>query len=303
MNRTFIIFSFLVFLFSCRDSINNNEVSNEQTGFDSTFLEKAKSLFQEKGPPQPGDWIYEHKESGQTYKQYLKSNPRTANEKRNKIYILPLGDFQNEDYQILNSTKDYLEIFFGMDVIIRNNKPLTLIPDSARRYNDVNEQLHSIYILYEVLLPEIPDDAVAYMAITTSDLYPKESWNFVFGQASVKRRVGVTSIFRFKEYDSEQKLILSRTLLRVIKTTSHELCHMLSMRHCTQYECIMNGSNSLPESDQKPFHLCPQCIPKLSRATRINLNERYSKMADYFESKSFFKEVGFCNGMIKLLEE
>jgi hypothetical protein len=26
-------------------------------------------------------------------------------------------------------------------------------------------------------------------------------------------------------------------------TASHELCHVLAMRHCTAFRCLMNGSN------------------------------------------------------------
>lgn len=51
---------------------------------------------------------------------------------------------------------------------------------------------------------------------------------------------------------------------RAIKTACHELCHVLSMRHCQAYECLMNGSSQLDEADQKPFALCPVCLRKLS---------------------------------------
>ncbi len=34
------------------------------------------------------------------------------------------------------------------------------------------------------------------LALTTSDLWPGEGWNFVFGQASLSERVGVWSLHR-----------------------------------------------------------------------------------------------------------
>jgi archaemetzincin len=35
------------------------------------------------------------------------------------------------------------------------------------------------------------------MAVTAVDLYPKESWNFVFGQANIVSGCGVFSFARF----------------------------------------------------------------------------------------------------------
>jgi len=43
-----------------------------------------------------------------------------------------------------------------------------------------------------------PSDAYAMLAVTMTDFYPKESWNYVFGHASLKRWVGV---FSFARYD------------------------------------------------------------------------------------------------------
>ena len=39
------------------------------------------------------------------------------------------------------------------------------------------------------------------------------------------------------------------TQYRAIKTACHELAHVLSIRHCQAYECLMNGSSQLEEAD------------------------------------------------------
>ena len=36
---------------------------------------------------------------------------------------------------------------------------------------------------------------------------------------------------------------------RAVKTACHELSHVLSIRHCQAYECLMNGSSQLEEAD------------------------------------------------------
>lgn len=111
--------------------------------------------------------------------------------------------------------------------------------------------------------PIIPADAISLMAITVSDLYPDENWNFVFGEADIQNRVGVSSFARYGDYglnDSINKLVLSRLL----KTTTHEILHALGMQHCIGYVCVLNGSNSLPESDNKTLIICPACLEKLA---------------------------------------
>jgi uncharacterized membrane protein YkgB len=44
--------------------------------------------------PMPGDWLYEHPENGQTFNDFVNSNPNRPDGKRNKIYLQPLGDFR-----------------------------------------------------------------------------------------------------------------------------------------------------------------------------------------------------------------
>lgn len=38
---------------------------------------------------------------------------------------------------------------------------------------------------------------------------------------------------------------------------------MFGIRHCTAYECGMNGSNNSDERDRQPLEFCPECQPKL----------------------------------------
>ena len=47
---------------------------------------------------------------------------------------------------------------------------LAEIPERARRPKSDGEQIQSLYVLHEVLRPSRPDDALAYLAFTGSDL-------------------------------------------------------------------------------------------------------------------------------------
>jgi archaemetzincin len=115
------------------------------------------------------------------------------------------------------------------------------------------------YLLHEVLEPGRPADALAYLALTATDLWPGKGWNFVFGQAHLRQRTGVWSIYRNGDPAQDFSLFLRRTL----GTASHELGHVLTMRHCTAFSCLMNGSNHQEEKDRRPMHLCPVCLRKL----------------------------------------
>ena len=60
-----------------------------------------------------------------------------------------------------------------------------------------NLQLH-IPDVYKHLQSQWPPEAFCVVGITMIDLYPNESWNFVFGQANPAAGVGV---FSFARYD------------------------------------------------------------------------------------------------------
>ena len=109
--------------------------------------------------------------------------------------------------------------------------------------------------------------------LTNADLYPKDGWTFVFGMTKCSWRICIQSYARhhpnFAKHTNEPtrmfNLEVSKMVqYRAIKTACHEVCHVLSMRHCQAYECLMNGSSQLEEADKKPFALCPVCLRKLS---------------------------------------
>ncbi|EGR33165.1 hypothetical protein IMG5_060580 [Ichthyophthirius multifiliis] len=48
-------------------------------------------------------------------------------------------------------------------------------------------------------------------------------------------------------------------IYRACKIMSHEICHMLGMKHCIFYHCLMNGANHQQEMYQQPLQLCVVC--------------------------------------------
>jgi archaemetzincin len=134
------------------------------------------------------------------------------------------------------------------------------------------------------------------LAVTMADLYPKESWNFVFGEATYKERVGVFSLARndpaFWEaaaaaiVDEAPAMIADvRTLLlrRACTTLAHETGHMFGISHCRYYQCLMGGSNGMEESDRAPASLCPVCLHKLYLAHPFAPRERQSALVKFYQ--------------------
>jgi archaemetzincin len=247
-----------------------------------TMIEQLKPLHKPLGKPQPGEWLAEHKETGQTFAEYLQARPVTPQGARNVIYVQPLGEFLPSQRKIVTLTAEFMSRYFNRPVKLLDDLPMSVVPDEARRRHPITDgfQIRSTYVLDSVLKPRLPKDAAALIAFTATDLWPGDGWNFVFGQASLSDRVGVWSINRNGNPDAgdeEYRLCL----LRTIKTAVHETGHMFSIKHCTKYECNMCGSNSRAESDRQPLEACPECVAKICWATDADPAERFRKLAEF----------------------
>ena len=256
--------------------------------------------------PAPGgsDWLANHREAGQTFDQFRKGRHNRPDQKRDTLYILPLGKFKKSDGDgLLSPLREYSELYFGM--------PTRLLPAEAdtdalgitTRINPGTgkRQLLSTDIL-RLLPKKLPEDAFCMLAVTTEDLYPQESWNFVFGQASLRERVGVFSFARYdptffggEPAEDVAKLVLRRSCDVLV----HETGHMFGIRHCIHYHCIMNGSNHLDESDAAPMHLCPVCLRKLQLSARFDPRARYAKLVKFYAKHGFEEEGSWVKARLE----
>jgi archaemetzincin len=267
-------------------------------------IERLKPLHLPLGEPQEGDWLSSHQEAGQTFKQYGRSRPNVLTRRRHKLYIQPIGQFSQKQIQLIELSREFLKIYFHCEVETLATKTEKAIPDAAQRFHPQwgDHQLLTSYILEKILAPELPDDAFATIAFTTSDLWPGDRWNFVFGYASFRDRVGVWSLYRFgdpEKGDGDFRQCLKRTL----KLATHETGHMFSIQHCTAYRCNMQGSNSLQESDRQPTYLCPECHAKILYATKADPIERYQKLIEFCKTHKLTDEMQFFQKAKAKLQE
>ncbi|MBD5780272.1 hypothetical protein IEN85_12285 [Pelagicoccus sp. NFK12] len=248
--------------------------------------------------PAPGsnDWLASHRERGQTFPQFKAGNFNVPDKDRPYLYLQPIGEesISDADKELL---ANYCSDFFNTEVRLMDS--LRVDPNRIRsRVNAFTSepQLNAKDIL-TVLDLNKPKDAYAIIAFSETDLYPDESWNFVFGMANLQKSVGVFSFARYGDRDKDGTLYLQRAL----KVMTHEIGHMYGMMHCTYYHCLMNGSNNLSETDRSPMHLCPVCLRKLHEATQPDHIMRYTKLKKTYQSLEFTDAADFARSRVEQL--
>ena len=268
---------------------------------DLSGFQKLIPLHEVKLPPGPHDWMSQHREPDQSFYEYVNSNPVRPDDQRKYVYIVLLGEFDPARRDIIRDTARYIEAYFQLETRWLEPIGLEAIPPKARRIHPQtkDKQILTSFVMEEILTPRVPDDAVSLIAFTSSDLWPGEGWNFVFGQASIQDRVGVWSIHR--NGNPNRKSQRKICLLRTIKTGTHELGHMLSMHHCPYYECNMNGANHRQESDRRPLWLCPVCLAKMTWSLGVDPAERYKELIKISDELGLKKEKKFFEKSLKAL--
>jgi len=254
--------------------------------------------------PQSGDWLLAHPETGQTYDQYVASFPNRPDASRGIIFLQPLGGFSAPGAPSLDFLKRFAAAFFGL--------PVKVLPAMRLAGARINERINAFTGKRQFLTSDIrgrlsmglPPRAFCLLGLTTEDLYPGPGWNFVFGEASLTARTAVYSFARYDPafYGQSLKDGKQLALLRSCKVLAHETGHMFGMKHCIYYSCLMNGSNSMGETDAQPLHLCPVCLRKLQWNIGFDPVVRYRRLHALCFEAGFQEEALWLAGEIIRLQ-
>ncbi len=95
------------------------------------------------------------------------------------------------------------------------------------------------------------------IGITEKDIYVQGS-NYVFGLADPQRSAGVVSLARLR-VNSNPSLLNER----IMKEASHEIGHLVGLKHCPEPTCIMSFANSTFDVDSKLPMLCKECLAQI----------------------------------------
>lgn len=255
-------------------------------GFVEHFSPEVQRAFDPDGfepmpAPGPSDWLAQHPETPQTYDQYARTKPNLPDAQRRVLYLLPLGEFPSTAPSV-DALGKIVRAFYTLEVRVLPAVALRDVKAKTRKHpEDRQLQLLAPDVL-RWLTARVPDDAYGLVAITMTDLYPQESWNFVFGMASLRERVGVQSFarqdpafFGEKRDAGWEQLALRRATWTMV----HELAHMFGLPHCTYFSCVVAGSNHQAEADRRPLHPCPVCLRKLHHAIGFDPAKREEDLA------------------------
>ncbi len=255
--------------------------------------------------PKPGEWRERFDEPGQTFADFERAMRVVPSPERRTIFVLPIGAFPEGGSPALPLLIDYVQRFFDL--------PAQLMPalSDARELRARSRKHHGVEQLLSgdvlrALRERVPNDAYGLVGITMHDLFPAPSWNYVFGEATFDERVGIYSFARYDPaFHREPRTADTPTLIltRSLKVMTHEIGHMFGIAHCTAYRCLMNGTNSLEETDAAPLHLCPVCLRKLHRAVGFLPAERYRKLEKFYVERGIEKEAKWVRERVGYLEE
>ncbi|MBI3723711.1 hypothetical protein HY251_07120 [bacterium] len=237
------------------------------------------------GPPREGEWLARFPELGQTFLEYARDCRNKRGPGRETIALRLLGPLSDRARAAVLPVRRFCEAFFGLPVRVLEERPL---PEAAFRKD---RGQYDVTPLLSHLEAEVQQGELIHAALCDRDLcWIGELDNFCFGGASFQRPVGVYSLHRFGLGENRETVYRRRAFQLV----AHELGHILGMAHCIYYKCLMNGTNSLEESDGAPCHLCPVCEEKLVWNLGLDRPGREGALSVIFKDEGLDDEAAWA---------
>lgn len=136
----------------------------------------------------------------------------------------------------------------------------------SKSKSDLNEFLDPDRQQYNAIkvMESFPNESSAKLILLTDvDLFIP-IFTYVFGLAKLGGQTGIVSMHRLNNIFyglPEDKELLAK---RAVKEVIHELGHLLGLKHCDNYRCVMKSSTIVDELDIKSAEYCKNCSMKIN---------------------------------------
>ncbi|PRQ08052.1 archaemetzincin [Enhygromyxa salina] len=253
-------------------------------------------------------------EPPQSFAEFLAEHPPRPRPDARTIAILPIGEYprgfvvEYDAVRLVRSPEPellarFISAWFGLPTTIlpaMTDEPLERLP---ARELDGRRQLDAAALL-EWVRQRRPADATCVVALTLEDLYAEDA-AWVFGYASVDKRVGVHSMLRydpgFDDTEARGPAFEATIRARALRVLAHEVAHMFGLRHCVHFHCLMNATAGIADIDRAPLHLCPVCLRKLWVVSGVSLVERWQRLAELCDELEQPQECAWFDACLRLL--
>jgi predicted Zn-dependent protease len=192
--------------------------------------------------------------------------------------LQPLGNFPEKQSPSTEMLRQYAAAFFQMEVKILPSVNIVPGDFTSRTNRTTNRRQILTRDVLRWLQGHLPEDAFCLLGITMEDLYPNPSWNFVFGEASLRERVGVYSFARYDPafYGGSQEGDYQKLLLwRSAKVLTHETAHMFGLAHKIAPRLLSEIGDDRQRFDGDPQKL--QCLAGTAPVTKRSGKQRSRK--------------------------
>jgi archaemetzincin len=230
--------------------------------------------------PRRGEWRSVVHEREQSFEDYVRDCANRKSPLRSQLVLLPLGGVGSRCGRVLELLREYGAIFFGLEARIAEDR---VLPDAAHQSQ---RGQHNSSMILDELAGGLADDALITLGLTDADLFSRGK-KYVFGEGNLERRVGISSLARLRTADP------SLFFRRALKLMSHEAAHILSIPHCVQRRCLMQGANTLEESDRHPMEPCAEDLRKIVWNTGVDRAKRAAELRVFYDRFEGAGESGF----------
>ncbi|MEI7983135.1 MAG: archaemetzincin family Zn-dependent metalloprotease [Bacteroidota bacterium] len=166
-----------------------------------------------------------------------------------QIFLISFGYFQKDFLDKI--AEDVRREFLNPVNIREGHLDLSGFYDPARRQYNGNSMLKHVDANFS------SDDSKT-MGLFSVDLFIP-ILTYIFGQAFLKGRTGIASLYRLNNERYGMTRDEKSMLERFSKVVTHELGHAFGLVHCHNPVCVMRSGTYVEDIDQKGQHLCELC--------------------------------------------